>query len=204
MTAPTSTGGNSKEALRRAGEDFAKKSIDKVFTGSKILNNSQNFPVFDKKELTLGKVLGKGGFGTVYEVRGFSANQPMKRRDSTKKLDVDLEEPSTGGGEMESRAFIAEHCLRNGGDARYAVKFLSKEVIEDPPTYIQAIMDMAVETVSMVLHNSEGTYLSRYLLLTRTVVFRIFVAYNEYLATLPIFLMNSGSCQIQSTQILSR
>jgi hypothetical protein len=37
-------------------------------------------------------------------------------------------------------------CIRNGGDSRYAVKILSPEVINDPPRYLQGIIDMATET----------------------------------------------------------
>lgn len=46
---------------------------------------------------------------------------------------------------MENKKFIAEHCLRNGGDARYAVKFLSPEVVSNTALYIQGMMDMAIE-----------------------------------------------------------
>ncbi|KAL3909831.1 MAG: hypothetical protein SGILL_007929, partial [Bacillariaceae sp.] len=100
---------------------------------------------------TLGKVLGKGGFGTVYEVRGFHAN--FEKISSTKKLKMstrnllgnedDVEDEEVA---VESRKFISDHCLRNNGDARYAVKFLSPNVVADAATFIQGIMDMAVET----------------------------------------------------------
>jgi serine/threonine protein kinase len=135
-----------KASLRQAGNHFAKKTIAKTFENSTILDNSGNFPTFKKKELELGKVLGKGGFGTVYEVRGFEAGNKtsLSKAGSARKLDPD--ESEVDAGEMESRKFISDHCIRKGGDARYAVKFLSKEVIDDPPTYIQAIMDIAVET----------------------------------------------------------
>ena len=47
---------------------------------------------------------------------------------------------------MESRKFISDHCIRKGGDARYALKILSPEVISDPGMCIQGSIDMAVET----------------------------------------------------------
>lgn len=46
---------------------------------------------------------------------------------------------------MENKKFIAEHCLRNGGDSRYAVKYLSSEVVSDTARFIQGMMDMAIE-----------------------------------------------------------
>ena len=49
-------------------------------------------------------------------------------------------------GQAESRQFISDHCIRKGGDARYALKILSKEVVEDQGNFIQGSIDMAVET----------------------------------------------------------
>jgi serine/threonine protein kinase len=143
---PTSKYGSSSsnEALRNAGKDFARKEINTAFAKSKIVDNSTNFPKFSKDEFSLGKILGKGGFGTVYEVKGFNAGaMPVAGKRGAKGAQDDEE---LLDGEMENRNFISEHCIRNGGDSRYAVKFLSKEVVDDPPTFIQAIMDMAIET----------------------------------------------------------
>ena len=47
---------------------------------------------------------------------------------------------------MESRKFISDHCIRKGGDCRYALKILSPEVVQDTGMCIQGCIDMAVET----------------------------------------------------------
>ena len=98
----------------------------------------------DFDELTLGKVLGKGGFGTVWEIRAFSAEEPINaiRRSSiikpfgSKTFDVS-EDKEVDAGQVESRKFIAKHCIRNGGDARYAVKILSPETTKDSGKHCQ-------------------------------------------------------------------
>jgi serine/threonine protein kinase len=153
MTAPDKN--THKAQLRKAANVFAKKTIAKTFEKSTILDNSGNFPTFEKKELELGKVLGKGGFGTVYEIRGFEAGNKKShsKAGSAAPRNFDPDESEVDIGEMESCKFLSDHCIRKGGDARYAVKFLNTEVIDDPATYIQAIMDMAVET--RVLSNIE-------------------------------------------------
>jgi len=135
--------GPSAAALRRSAADFARKEVAKAFEKSTIRDHSENYPKFDFSELSLGKVLGKGGFGTVWEIRAFAVEEMSvkKRRKSSAEADAEVQ-----AGEMESRKFIADHCIRNGGDARYAVKQLSPDVIKDPGRYLQGIIDMAIET----------------------------------------------------------
>jgi len=57
---------------------------------------------------------------------------------------------------VESRKFIADHCIRHRGSrgggancdghARYAVEMLSPDVAKDPAKFCQGIVDMVVET----------------------------------------------------------
>jgi serine/threonine protein kinase len=134
---------------------YAERAVKKAFDGSTISDNAAEYPKFKLSEMKLGKVLGKGGFGTVYEVRAFTAEDggsfaPRSTR-SHRRLQMDDE---VGVGEEESRQFIAEHCLRNGGDARYAVKQLSPEVVSDSNMCLQGIHDMVVEArfLSNIVH----------------------------------------------------
>ena len=137
-----------KDRIRQHGKIYAEKAVEAAFAKSNIKDNSANFPKFSKAELHLGKVLGKGGFGTVYEVRGFEAGKavPTKKLGSSRNLNATAEDEEVKKGEMESRKFISDHCLRNNNDARYAVKFLSPSTVDDPPNFIQGITDMAIET----------------------------------------------------------
>jgi len=121
-----------KNRIKDVGKEYAKKKYDQRFLNSTIANKVGTFPKFDKEQLTLGKVLGKGGFGTVYEVRGVRV-------------------VNDGSSTQKECQFIADHCLRdkddsNSGGARYAIKTLSTEIVQDPGTFILAIMDMAIET----------------------------------------------------------
>ena len=114
-------------------------------------SNSQYFdeedlavmPKYEFNELTLGRVLGKGGFGTVSEIK-------MIQVADTTSIPV-------GGGqeggievekqEQQDKKFIADHCIREGGDARYAIKALSPEIKSDGQKFFQGVLDMSVETM---------------------------------------------------------
>jgi serine/threonine protein kinase len=153
----------------RKAMEFAKKKVEDVFEKSTLQNNIQDFPKFELEEVKLGKVLGKGGFGTVSEVRAFNVNadavKPKQSQQTKppKKSQKQLVKAASVRGsifkknqlstgerdevvEMESRKFIADHCIRHGGDARYALKILSPEVTADLGRFIQGVMDMATET----------------------------------------------------------
>ena len=128
------------EALRKAGCDYARKQVAKIFLNSNVEDHTDVYPRFLTAELVMGKVLGEGGFGVVHEIRSFKIEHD-KRRGTTKKGDHEVDDL-----EHQEREFLAEHCIRDGGDARYAVKFLKKEIIKDPAMFILAIKDMAIES----------------------------------------------------------
>lgn len=47
---------------------------------------------------------------------------------------------------VQDRDFMAKYCLRKGKDPRYAIKQLSDDtVLKDPHTYVNGIMDLAIE-----------------------------------------------------------
>jgi serine/threonine protein kinase len=124
-----------KAQLKFANEEYARK-----FAKSHVKDNTNEFPRFEKSELGMGKLLGKGGFGTVMEIRSFTiANTSLKKN---------VKDDDEAGG-MENKKFIAEHCLRKGGDskgdARYAIKYLSPETAKDPALLVQGVMDLAIE-----------------------------------------------------------
>lgn len=113
-----------------------------MFKNSDTQDRSDAFPKFNIEELKLGKVLGKGGFATVSEVRAFVTAEVDNATMGKKSVD----DEEVQAGKMESRKFIAEHCIRNGGDARYAIKVLSPDVVAEPARFIQGIIDTAIET----------------------------------------------------------
>jgi len=54
---------------------------------------------------------------------------------------------SAAAGGVESKLFIAKHCLRNKNqDARYAIKKLSSDVVSEPERFVQGLIDVAIET----------------------------------------------------------
>jgi serine/threonine protein kinase len=62
-------------------------------------------------------------------------NNHLKRQDTIAHDDV------------ESRAFIVQHCTRNSGDARYAIKQVRKEALtRSNSNIVSALCDLAIET----------------------------------------------------------
>ena len=173
MTGQTSKTKSSKEqedaaVLRRKCCSYARKQVAKLFDDetSGNVDRRADLPCFEWSELFVGKVLGKGGFGTVREIKGFqlspkgeSAPESRDEHDghhttSTSRRSTimsaihappPLIDDEVESGEFESRKFIADHCIRNGGDARYAVKILSPETIQNIPKFLQGLMDLVIE-----------------------------------------------------------
>ena len=69
---------------------------------SKLIDLSNQFSTFTPQEVQLGKQLGKGGFGVVFEVRGIDI--PSQEPDQDDNVDEELQ--------LE-REFLATHCSRD-------------------------------------------------------------------------------------------
>ena len=59
-----------------------------------------------------------------------------------------------GGVLVQDRAFMTRRCLRKGKFARYAIKTLSDECLNDPERYVGGVIDLAVESrfLSVIRH----------------------------------------------------
>lgn len=126
---------------------YQKSIITEESSRSGLLDMTDHFPHFNESEIVYGQVLGTGCFGTVYEVRGFDLHEHALRRrsfDFTRSHVADEEVPS---GDMESRRFMATHAFRNEGHARYAIKKLSPNMVQEAKQsdLIQAIADLVSE-----------------------------------------------------------
>jgi serine/threonine protein kinase len=147
--------GPSKAALKEACVAHARNKVAATFDGSN-LREDNSFPKFAFEELTVGKFLGKGAFGTVSEIRAFDALSRRKDRiqallklsqSQRRMAEAEAEGEETERGQKESREFISQNCIRaKSGDCRYAVKKIRADVLDDPGRFLQAITDMAVET----------------------------------------------------------
>jgi len=70
----SSAGASAADKLREKTAAYVRKCVAEQFLeGTAVVDTVlQNFPAFRFQDLTLGKVLGKGGFCTVHEIRAFS------------------------------------------------------------------------------------------------------------------------------------
>jgi len=159
----------------------ARKKFTEQHAQSKIPDKSMSLPKFKREEIVTGDILGKGGFGTVFEMKGLdvpglpgvkknpdptpSPRERTRRVFSLRKINsgkiATEEEPAPREKEQEesevmpppttltiseSRAFIGQHCLRETGEARYAIKLLNPEIVaKGKKTLMQAILDTATE-----------------------------------------------------------
>jgi len=112
-------------------------------------------PRFKRSEIVLGRVLGRGGFCVVNEILNFKLepNSPFDQHsfDAEGHL-LDEEEDEfgelryDGGVLVQDRKFMSRRCLRQGKHARYAIKTLSDECLNDPERFVGGVIDLAVES----------------------------------------------------------
>ena len=96
-------------------------------------------------ELEIGSVLGRGGFCTVYEVRSISLATGQATAPSIDDSTAHI---------LQDRNYMAVNYLRNGKDARYAIKTLSSALLKDPERFVAGVIDLVIETkfLSIIRH----------------------------------------------------
>lgn len=120
---------------RRDGEDleFVQSVCQQILLESRFVTHEKlnRFPKFSRNEVIEGLTLGKGVFGAINAVRGFSLSSKDNLHDlNTQPSQFDFDE-SLKDGQIESKASIAEHCFRANGEARYALKRLNRRTKDD-------------------------------------------------------------------------
>jgi hypothetical protein len=106
------------------------------------------------KELTLGRVLGKGGFCAVSEITKIVLKKKDKADESTSER---LDDEHAIQNIVQDRSFMETHCLRGKDkDCRYALKVLLPSCKDNAQTYINGVVDLAVEArfLSVIRHPS--------------------------------------------------
>lgn len=133
--------GDPAEKSREKGEKYKareRKRVLELFEGSDYDFPDDEFPTFKEKELIVGRLLGRGAFCDVLEIPLIrcvenECSKELKRSDS---FAVD---------NAESRLFVAKHCVRECGDARYAMK-LPQTTISCSAQYWTSVADLVTET----------------------------------------------------------
>jgi serine/threonine protein kinase len=107
---------------------------------SRIVNPrlEKQIPRFDEHEIVVGKLLGSGGFNSVYELDAINLIDDPVRSEFASKISSSLQQ--------EHRSHASKHCYLEASDSsRYAIKFLSKETIQDPDRFCTGAADLVVE-----------------------------------------------------------
>jgi hypothetical protein len=101
---------------------IAASKVKSLEDTSKLLSKDEVelIPKFFLDELTLGRVLGKGGFGTVKEIKGINCKADVGDVSRVASLGLGVDDLKAQA--KEDKKFIADHCLRESGDARYCIK----------------------------------------------------------------------------------
>lgn len=127
-----------EDVLRSRAARFVNQStkVSKVLS----VNPDTIIPRFDVSELTLGREIGRGGFGRVIEVRRVHLN-------GNDGLDFGSIETQHDNDDvvLQDRKFIAMNYTRQGGNGtRYVIKTPITN-LDDPVSFVSGIIDIAME-----------------------------------------------------------
>ena len=148
--------------------NLAKKLLDRKSSETPIfdLDAENHIPKFKSDELFIGKLLGRGGFCKVSEVTKVALKDGV-----AEQIHPNSEQK---GGEkvvtvLQDRNFMQAHYLRSGSDYRYAIKMLRDDAVNDEQTFINGIVDLAIEArfLSVIRHQQYVHWFSTCVLIMR-------------------------------------
>ena len=99
-------------------------------------------------ELTIGRVLGRGGFCVVSEVTKITLKkeEPTSNNNAAGGTNDKSDDEHYIHNVVQDRGFMSKHCIRKGKDYRYAIKRMQESSRKDPQTFVNAVVDLAVGT----------------------------------------------------------
>jgi hypothetical protein len=97
-------------------------------------------------------VLGRGGFCVVNEITQIKLKKTEKDKNGV--ADTVVGDEHQFHNIVQDRAFMEKYCIRQGKDARYAIKKLQDTARKDPSTFVNGIVDLAIEArfLSVIRH----------------------------------------------------
>jgi len=140
----------------------AEQVVKKKTAHSVILDTAaeERIPKFDNQELKLGRVLGRGGFCVVNEITKIqllsAENGGAAAAAAAQHKKVDAEDEYQIHNIVQDRAFMEKYCIRKGKDARYAIKQIQDSCKKDAHTFVNGIVDLAIEArfLSVIRHGN--------------------------------------------------
>jgi len=141
-------GGYTTAHLLKRAEELVK---EKMKTSAIIDEDAlERMPKFDKNELTIGRVLGRGGFCVVSEIKAIR----LADGEASRRVPADQDDEHQVANAVQDRSFMQHNYLRGGKDTRYAIKILKSEKTSDPHYFINGIVDLAIEAkfLSVIRH----------------------------------------------------
>jgi len=127
--------------------NVAKDVVGKKTAGSVLLDTHAEgrIPKFKLEELQLGRVLGRGGFCVVSDVTNITLLEGDTSQNGPSRHDEHYIHNI-----VQDRDFMARHFTRvskeQGKDYRYAIKKVQDKSKKDPQHYVNAVVDLAIES----------------------------------------------------------
>jgi len=120
--------------------EVASLAVEKLINDSVVVSSSrfESLPRFNSDEIGCGSLLGTGEFSDVYEIVHFKKAQHVMIHDND-NISQTVED------KYEDRDFMTKQCKRKEtGEARYAIKFLKRGVVNGY-NYCHGAIDLAIE-----------------------------------------------------------